>query len=420
MITKRILNNAKLFPNKDAVVFNGTTVSYGDLAKSIHGKVLNGNDSSGIGFVFNTNPVETLCSVLASNLLKRPVLVVPEDFPKRNLDKHTETGIPSDAFIGILTSGSSGKPKTVWKSNDNWELAFKHQSEVFSVGKEDKVFVLDALSYSANLNAALHILWEGGTLVLGQLKKANKWQQMLEEREVTSCFLVPSHCQLLLQDGFVNENIKSLVTAGEKLPAKMAKELLEHFPKTILTEYYGAAELGHITYHQNADIYNFPHSVGKPFPQVRVEVKDDKVTVSSPFVSSEYKENGTVDDLGYFDKGDRLILKGRSGRMFNRRALNIYAQEIENIALEFDSVEKAVLVESEINQRLSLYFTTNSKALGNDEEELAAFLRECLPSSKMPSFVKELKEIPHSNAGKVDFRALSKMSGEDKIMNIAS
>lgn len=420
MITKKILNNAKLFPNKDAIVFNGVTLSYSELARRIKASILKPTDKDQLKVLFNSNPIDTLCEVLATNALKRAVIVTPNDFPSKKINAFQECEIPSDAFIGILTSGSSGEPKTVWKSNDNWELAFKHQSKIFAVGKEDKVFVLDALSYSANLNAALHILWEGGTLVLGQLKKANKWKQKLEETKVTSCFLVPSHCQLLINEGAVNNNIRSLVTAGEKLPAKMAKELLEQFPNSILTEYYGAAELGHITYHQNADIYNFPHSVGKPFPQVRVEVKEDKVTVASPFISSEYKEIGTVNDLGYFDEGERLILKGRAGRMFNRRALNIYAQEIENFALEFDSVEKAVLVENEINQRLSLYFTTNNKALGNNEEELAAFLRECLPTSKMPNFVKELKEIPHSNSGKVDFRALSKMSGESKIMSIAS
>ncbi|WP_341225992.1 AMP-binding protein [uncultured Arcticibacterium sp.] len=409
-----------MFPNKDAVVFDGTTLSYADLARSIHTSISEEKNVTAKSFVFNRNPIETLCSVLASNALNRAVVVVPADYPEKNLEIEQEEPVPSGAFIGILTSGSSGKPKTVWKSNDNWELAFKHQSEIFGISKSEKLFVLDALSYSANLNAALHILWEGGTLVLGQLKKARRWKEMFEEAKVSSCFLVPSHCQLLLNNGIVNDNIKSLVTAGEKLSAKMAKELLERFPASKLTEYYGAAELGHITYHQNADIYNFPHSVGKPFPQVKVVVKDNKVTVSSPFVSSEYKENGTVDDLGYFDKGDRLVLKGRSGRMFNRRALNIYAQEIENIALTFDSVQKAVLVESEINKRLNLYFTTNSKALGNDEEELAAFLKQCLPKAKMPSFVKELEEIPHSETGKVDFRALSKMSGEGEILNIAS
>lgn len=407
-----------MFPQKDAIVFNGMTLSYKDLAERI--RSCNTKEVSGNNFLFNNNPIETLCNVLAANAQRNPVVVVPAEYREKNLEFEAFNEIPSDAFIGILTSGSTGKPKTVWKSNDNWELAFKHQSEVFGISKADRVFVLDALSYSANLNAALHILWEGGTLVLGQLKKASRWSDNFEESKVTSCFLVPSHCQLLLNNGLVNDNIKSLVTAGEKLPAKMAKELLACFPQSTLTEYYGAAELGHITYHQNTDIYNFPHAVGKPFPQVKVLVKDDKVTVSSPFVSSEYKENGTVDDLGYFEKDGRLILKGRAGRMFNRRALNIYAQEIENIALAFESVEKAVLIESEINKRLNLYFTTNSKALGNSEEELAAFLRECLPSAKMPSFVKELDEIPHSETGKVDFRALSKMSGEDKIMNIAS
>jgi len=251
-------------------------------------------------------------------------------------------------------------------------------------------------------------------LVIDSLKNARKWNEIFLTHNVSSCFLVPSHCNLLIEQDLSASRLKSLVTAGEKLSGNSAKKVLEKFPNIKLTEYYGAAELGHITYHQNDDIVNFPFSVGEAFPGVEVSIINDKVNVSSPYISAKYKKIGTVNDLGYFD-GNRLILQGRTGRFFNRRAVNIYAQEIEVMALKLASIKDAILVKSEKGGKLTLFFTSK-ESKGNSEIKLFEFLRANLPVSKIPNFVREIDQIPHSNAGKVDFKALSKMSNEEIVL----
>lgn len=409
MIVEKILHNAQLFPKKEAISYKGETILYGQLAEAIQKR---NNVAEKFCLIKNENPIESLVSLLGLSRVGTPFIVAPKDFNEMELEIDNFREKERTAF-GILSSGSSGKPKVIWKTNDNWEKAFEHQSNVFGIDKNDRVFVLDALSYSANLNAALHILWAGGTLVLGELKNAKNWEKQFLEDEVSSCFLVPSHCNLILKNDTVNNAVNSIVTAGEKLSFDAAKKLLLKFPKALLTEYYGAAELGHITYHQNQDIIDFPNSVGKPFPKVRVSINEEKVNVKSQYISQEYKNIATVNDLGYFEQ-NRLILKGRAGRVFNKRALNIYAQEIENLAISFSPIQKAILVKDEVTERLNLYFTSKNQFDKQNEIALAKFLREHLPASKLPHFVKELKEIPHSEAGKVDFRALSKMSNEDK------
>jgi long-chain acyl-CoA synthetase len=412
VILDKVLHNAVLFPEKEAIVYGEHVLTYASLAKEIELFTTSLKSHDKTYKLFNQNPIKTIIELLALNGLNKRCLVLPTEHSLDDiLDENNSI---ENAFIGILTSGSTGKEKVIWKTNDNWELAFKHQSNVFGITKEDKVFVMDALAYSANLNAALHILWEGGTLVLGSLKNARNWDKVFHKHQVSSCFLVPSHCKLL--NTLNVKNLKSIVTAGEKLKADTAQRLLEQFPNVTLTEYYGAAELGHISYHQNNDIIAFPHSVGKAFPDVQIWVVVEKVTVDSPYISPSYKDIGTVNDLGYFEK-DRLVLKGRAGRIFNRRAVNIYAQEIEDVVLKLSSIREAVLLKHGQKDKLCLYFTSKHRS-DNIEAELNTFLKANLPSAKWPNFVKEINEIPHSEAGKVDFRALSKMSEEEEEMFI--
>jgi long-chain acyl-CoA synthetase len=414
LIVDKIRHNAVLFPNKEAVIYGSLSMSYNELLERINQELV--LDLTDKVEIINLNPIETLIRLLAINSLGQRAVVLPKDFKQETLPETGDASNVSRDFIGILSSGTTGDPKIIWKTNDNWERAFKHQSEVFGLNKQDRVFVLDALSYSANLNATMHALWLGATVVLGKLSEAKHWNTQLTDQRITSFFLVPSHCRLLTKNGIRNSNLRSVVTAGEKLDVITAKSLMEFFPKAVLTEYYGASELGHISYHQNQDIVRFPHAVGKAFPEVSIQILEEKVKVKSPYVSAEYKKNGTVNDLGYLE-GDRLILKGRAGRVFNRRALNIYAQEIENAARKSGIAIQAALVQLN-NQRLQLYFTSNSADRDN-EKRLIKFLNEHLPASKRPNGVIELKEMPHSEAGKVDFRALSKMSEEKGIAKVS-
>ena len=278
--------------------------------------------------------------------------------------------------------------------------------------------MLNSLGYSANLNAVLHGLWLGATLVLGSLSEAKKWKEQFEKLEVTSVFLVPSHYRLLSNITFHSNSIKSLVSAGEKLDGKTAKKLLETFPKSTLTEYYGAAELGHISYQQNEDIVNFPASVGKAFPGVKIILKEGEIWVDSLYVSPSYRNCATVNDIGFFDENQNLILLGRQGRMFNRRGLNIFAEEIENASKSHPFVTESVAIEKKttgIRSNILLFVKPiqNNKV---SKKELNHFLLNLLPKNKLPNRIIFVEDIPKTSEGKIDFQALNKVPSEEDII----
>jgi len=313
----------------------------------------------------------------------------------------------SEYFLGVLSSGTTGQSKLIWKDYQSWFSAFPHQSNIFGITEQDRVFVLDALAYSANLNTVLHTLWQGATVVLGKLIEASYWSKIFNGQEVTSAFLVPSHIRLLsANENFGKIKLRSLVSAGEKLEAKLAQLILDSMPEILLTEYYGAAELGHVSFAQNQDIVDHPTSVGKAFPGVEIEINEDKIFVESSYISPEYRNIRTVFDFGFLDVDGRLCVFGRQGRMFNRRGLNIFAEEIENAALLHPFVKEAVLVANTDKSHLLELIVVVKQEIS--KSELQDFLLKKITKDKLPNKIVFSLSIPRNDAGKVDFRVIAK------------
>lgn len=412
-------------PDKLALKFPGKSYSYGELYAEIRKR--SSGLKRGAYLLCHHSESENLINFLAvlhkggkavfagkhsNEDLKREYAhvhqLIPLDFvPKREYDlEEPYSPQKSDLFLGVLSSGSTGQPKLIWKDYQAWFSAFPAQSKVFQIQADDTLLCLDAMAYSANLNAVIHGLWLGASIYLTPLQNASKWAELL--KEVSAIFMVPSHYRLLPNRGAYT-HIRSVVSAGEKLEVKLAEQLLRNFPNACITEYYGAAELGHISYIQNEEIINLPTSVGKPFPGVKISIKEEKIWVDSPYVSPDYRHQPTVSDLGFIDPNGYLCLLGREGRMFNRRGLNIFAEEIEQVTLLHPKIREAALV-SPLPDLLVLYVVPTEPI---SHHELRNYLLSKLSSDKLPNRVQFFHELPRSSSGKVDFKVLAKKPIEE-------
>lgn len=417
-------------PEKIALVHQGRSLTYGELRFEVLRRAAGLNAKAYL--LCHRSELENLLNFLAliyaggrgvfagKNWTSEARLSAAERFRLELLEGVPEGEGPalpfspndSDVFLGILSSGSTGAPKLIWKDYKAWFSAFPAQTEVFGLGSEDRLLVVDAMAYSANLNAVLHGLWLGMSVTLTPLQEARYWPELL--KEATALFMVPSHYRLLPENRKYAQ-VRSLVSAGEKLDGKGAAALMEIFPKACLTEYYGAAELGHISYIQNREILEKPHSVGKAFPGVKISLKDEKIWVDSPYLSPDYRETPTVSDLGYVDSDGYLCLLGRAGRMFNRRGLNIYAEEIENLCLSHPWVKEAALVpQARRPEQLCLWVVTRAALSG---PELRQFLLQKLSPDKLPNQILFTHELPRNPGGKVDFRVLAKKPIDEESSN---
>lgn len=446
MLTKNLLQFASETPGKQAIVYRGKGISYAKLWEEIENRGQQIAQIQEKNLVLNhKNELENLLNFLAVisigkagifagkhlndiqivELSKKHNAIVFDEKAFENTAKNIIYPVlssqntsfityhlsPKTLFLGVLTSGTTSTPNLIWKDYQSWFSAFPHQSDVFGIEKTDRLFVLDALSYSANLNSVLHMLWLGGTVILASLSSANTWPQQIEKEEITSVFMVPSHHRLLVKNSGENLNIKSVVSAGEKLDSDLAEKLIDFAPNSTLTEYYGSAELGHITYHQNDEIINNPLSVGKPFPEVKINFQKDQIFVESPYISPDFRKLKTNFDLGYFID-NQLILIGRAGRMFNRRGLNIFAEEIENNVkiLAFIGEVAVVGIAQEHNiHELFLAYTCQTGFQNNvNKNKIICHLAAHLQATKIPNRIQEFENLPRTDFGKIDFKALAR------------
>lgn len=424
-------------PSKIALKFKDKSLTYSQLIEEIFRfSQLNFQPYSGI-IITESNPLKSIPLLLGANLANKPCIFASNQLNAAQIEEIAqetnfaissnldfETTLPLQnfkieqkddfVFLGILTSGTTAKPKIIWKDYGCWISAFPHQTTLFSIDKNTNLFVVNALGYSANLNAVLHHLWQGGSCFFENFSSIKEWNDIFINENIKATFLVPSHLQL-----FVNQctnsaiSLESIVTAGEKLAPVLAQKTRQLFPTCTLTEYYGAAELGHISYHQNDDIINFPLTVGKAFPGVKIEIKENQINVYSPYISPDFRNINTVHDLGYWQE-NRLLLLGRAGRMFNRRGVNIFAEEIEAKALEFEGIKEAVAISQKLNNNqdeIWLFFTSKSSNFSTTErkKKIKTFLLQKLSSTKCPQKFVEVDFIPRLSNGKIDFQLLSQI-----------
>ncbi|MBO9638790.1 MAG: AMP-binding protein [Siphonobacter aquaeclarae] len=444
MILQKILHTAGKYPEKEAVVYGDSRLTYGALVEEVRRRAA--AVSAGIRetnvLLIRKDPQEALLDLLALMAAGKATLfgsrqlsatdcsALTDRFSAFSLTDETvlqpsdtepewKTGLLSDRFLGVLSSGTEGTPKVIWKDYQSWVSAFPHQSDIFGLDTDDRLFILDALSYSANLNAALHMLWLGGTVVMASLKSAAGWTLRMREERITSVFMVPSHYRLWSGKAGTLEQMRSLVSAGEKLDIVTARQLRETCPNALLTEYYGAAELGHVSYQQNDDILQYGYTVGKAFPGVTITLSDQQILVESPYVSPDYRGVNTVFDLGLIEDG-RLILLGRGGRMFNRRGLNVFAEEIESCARELSFIRDVAavgLLRDDLSHDICLAFscTYPGERSSGYHRQLKDHLLHSLPQAKQPRRILECRDLPRMDSGKLDYQAIVHLfAGEEE------
>ncbi|WP_251860137.1 AMP-binding protein [Clostridium sp. Marseille-Q2269] len=346
----------------------------------------------------------------------------------------------NDIFLGALSSGTTGKRKVVYRDHISWTSAFKYQSEIFNIDSHDTLFLVGSLSYTANLNSAIHMLNEGGTIVFSKSIYPKTWIRQIEQDNITSIFMVPAHYRLLLKELKNNiNNIKSLVSAGAKIDVDTVKKLKHRFPKAGICEYYGASELGHITYINFRENFN-DNSVGKPFPGVKIWIenieipikkvennkntilnedlnnefkltlKKGRVWVESSYIAPAFRPKATVGDIGKIDKQGNLYILGRENGIINKGGVKILPYEVEKILNKHPKIVQSVvfpIADNMKGQEVAAVILTKDRAL--TRKEIMDYCREHLDSHKRPKKLNIVSNIKLNSNGKIDISELGRV-----------
>jgi acyl-coenzyme A synthetase/AMP-(fatty) acid ligase/acyl carrier protein len=271
---------------------------------------------------------------------------------------------------------------------------------------------------------------------------------------------VPSLMDLLLDyvNNYKGLHFKYIILAGELFSVELHSKLRDSISVDKLINIYGPTEatINTTLYECKPEDTTIP--IGKPLMNYKVLILDKGFYLVPVGVPGEISISGKGMSRGYlnqpeltrekfitspFFKAERVYrtgdlarwlqdgniqFLGRIDQQVKIRGNRIELGEIENQLLKHNKIRKVVVIAKELkkeNKDLCAYYVTVSENPRFEEKidhsmqqdipgdnidlnisDLKEFLKKRLPDNMIPSYFMQLEEIPLTNSGKVDVKAL--------------
>ncbi|MFV0492156.1 MAG: AMP-binding protein [Pseudorhodobacter sp.] len=319
-----------------------------------------------------------------------------------------------------LTSGSTGTPRRIARDFGSWRASFTVNSRLFGTGPGKRIAVIGPLSQSLALYGAVEALELGAEVHLLEGLRPDRMRRELARQAVTLLWAGPAALQLLLEtDGPALPDLHWILLGGAKLDDGLRARLATLAPAARIREFYGAAEASFVTL---TDADTPPHSVGKPYPNVEILLRNDQGHVATEgrvWVRSPYLFTGYASDpgpakwrdgwLGLGEiarwEGGNLVLLGRIDRMFTTAGQNVFPEALESFMAGLPGMARVAVLPLPDERRGAVPVAV---AMGDPAQEAAILktLREEFGPLAAPRHIHWRQDWPLLPSGKTNLALL--------------
>ncbi|MEU2271283.1 AMP-binding protein [Streptomyces olindensis] len=349
---------------------------------------------------------------------------------------------PSDVAVLLLSGGTTGKPKLIPRTHDDYAYNVRASAEV--CGFDSSTVYLVVLPTAHNFALAcpglLGTLYVGGTVVLSPTPSPEDAFALIERERVTVTAVVPPIALLWLDAVEWEEadlsSLRLLQVGGSKLGAEPAARVGPALG-CALQQVFGMAE-GLLNYTRLDDPPELvAETQGRPMsPADEIRVVDEDghdvppggtgelltrgpYTLRGYYRAPEHNARSFTDD-GYYRTGDlvrvlpsgHLVVEGRAKDQINRGGDKVSAEELENHLLAHPAVHDAAVVgmpDATMGERTCAYLVLRGGRAAPTQRDLAAFLTERgVAAYKLPDRVEVADVFPRTSVGKVDKKELGR------------
>ncbi|MFO0760703.1 MAG: amino acid adenylation domain-containing protein [Byssovorax sp.] len=353
---------------------------------------------------------------------------------------------PADLCYVIYTSGSTGKPKGAMLEHRGVVNYLRWAIEAYRVGEGTGAPVHSSIGFDLTVTSLFTPLLTGGTVTLipEELGVLGLAEALRSGDNYSLIKLTPSHLEALSTELASTElagKTRALVIGGEALFPRHLQIFREKAPATRLINEYGPTETV-----VGCAIHEVPPGplpegaipIGRPIANTRIYVLDAKLRPAPIGVAGEIYIAGAQVGRGYLNRpelsaerflpdpfvpGGRMYRSGDLGRrradgeleylgrldsQVKIRGYRIELGEIEAALSQHPAVrEAAVLAREDVpgQKRLVAYVTAGAE-LRLVDTALRDFLAQKLPEHLVPAAFVILGEMPLTENGKIDRRAL--------------
>ena len=390
---------------KLALVDDATSFTYGQLVAAASKLRERADFSQPAVFIHEDTIAQQLLQFVAySGTATRPIIAT-----ELSRNQHFDVGqIPPKACMGVMTSGSTGKSKLLWRDYHSWADFFPEQNRIFGVDEATVIFCQGSLAFTGNLNIYMGVLAAGGTLIVTEKFRPRHWLQLMEQYAVNTIYLIPSKLMLLPKFMSVpNEQLRHIISGSQTMGRQEADKLLAVFPKAEITLYYGASELNYITYIKDKNMTDDRTVIGQPFAGVGISINNEEIFIDTPYHVENITLPFSLKDRGYVDERGWLHFLGRTDDICNVNGRKVSSVKVTTALTDIEGVvEAAVLSRHIADADVLVAFVASTTSY--TKQELVRCLRERLEDYELPKQFIFLEQLPRNESGKIDKLALEK------------
>lgn len=316
-------------------------------------------------------------------------------------------GVPSLADFGVLTSGTTGCPKPLWRKEESWREFFDIQNNIFHINEGTKVFLQGSFSFTGVSNMVVAVLWAGGTIVTTSSLRPTRWIELLERYKVDHIYALPTKLRLLVRHCKCKLSAINYIIAGSQvLDRHLMEQLQKLCPNMEFILYYGASELNYITYCTGKEWLDREGTVGRPFPAVRIKADDGVIYVTTKYHIEGVSDTYTVNDCGYIDSEGYLMFTGRQGDVINKGGYKISVPEMEQYLQSLQGVSEVAVINIDDDIRGEDFVVYIVLEVKSELKKIIETIHQERPSIEWPKSIYPISLLPLTECSKVDKRKL--------------
>ena len=387
--------------------------------------------------VYHKNAIDFLCilsilwslkkiPVIPENTLKTTLKVVEEEtdyfigeFPKfktsskTNITKISSNKEISDLALIIFTSGSSGKPKAVYKTFKQLNSELKILENHWGKLSKDTL-TLGTVSHHHMFGLQFRLFWP----FVSKTPFVNQDLVYLEQLQKLSKFKInlissPAHLEHFPETmawSEIKDSMKTIFSAGAPLSKKASLKVHEKIGVPV-TEVYGSTETGAVAQREHTK-----NSLWNPLKGISIKKIDRKLAIRSP--SAKEKGWYISEDLCEVHANESFSLKGRADNIIKVGGKRISKTAIEEILNKHSLIEKACVVflkkrKNRVGAVVKLTREGNEELIDKGkvalQKQIVKGLKGVIEKVAWPRYWRFVYQIPVNQQGKIKLSYLQKL-----------
>jgi acyl-CoA synthetase (AMP-forming)/AMP-acid ligase II len=350
---------------------------------------------------------------------------------------------PESIAVLLFTSGTTAEPKAAVLRHRHLTSYILGSVECLGADEAEAQLVAVPPYHVAGIAAVLSCLYAGRRLVYLPTFDAEAWLATVNAEAVTQAMVVPTMLGRVLrsiEDGGAScASLRHISYGGARMPLELIERAMKLLPDVDFVNAYGLTETSSTISvltpedHREAIASSDPTvrrrltSVGRPMPTIELEIRSSdgepastgavgEIYVRGEQIAGEYLDRSALTADGWFPTNDAgsldadgfLYLEGRLDDVIVRGAENLSPGEIEETLLAHPAVADAAVVgvpDPEWGEAVAAAVVLDDGAHA-EVEELQAWVRERLRSTKTPERIEFRDELPYNETGKLLRRVL--------------